>query len=219
MKKIMKIKIYSKDFLSFKYKSIFDKKYEKFLKSQKGLQALRDVIIAYRLKKRSGNACTKTRSEVKGTNKKPYKQKGTGMARMGSRKSPICVKGGVVFGPKPKKYIFKINKKIKQLAFKRGLLNKIFFGEIDLIEDFINLKKPKTNLLFKKLSLIYKVKKDSILIINSHFSRDFLISSKNIKNLKLKKSNYVNIWDIVFYKRILIQKLQFPFFLKKIDAS
>ena len=86
----------------------------------KGTQAVHDVVVAYQAAQRMGTACTKNVGEVSGSNKKPWKQKGTGRARAGSVRSPLWAGGGVVFGPKPRDYSKKINGKVKALAFSRA---------------------------------------------------------------------------------------------------
>src|SRR5271169_2073703 len=102
----------------------------------KGTQAVHDAVTAYRAAQRSGTACTKNVGEVSGSNKKPWRQKGTGRARAGSNRSPLWVGGGVVFGPKPRDYSKKINSKVKALAFSRALFDRASAGEIDVIEHF-----------------------------------------------------------------------------------
>src|SRR5512145_2597844 len=87
----------------------------------KGTQAVHDTVVAYQAAQRSGTACTKTAGEVAGTNKKPWRQKGTGRARAGSFQSPLWVGGGVVFGPKPRDFSKKVNARTKQLALRKAL--------------------------------------------------------------------------------------------------
>jgi large subunit ribosomal protein L4 len=110
----------------------------------KGLQAVKEVIVAINANNRQGTHSTKTRGEVRGGGKKPWRQKGTGRARAGSIRSPLWVGGGVVFGPKPRDYSKKINNKVKQLAFSRALFDRVTAGELAVIEAFdTNIKKTK----------------------------------------------------------------------------
>ena len=102
----------------------------------KGLQAVKEVIVAINANNRQGTHSTKTRGEVRGGGKKPWRQKGTGRARAGSIRSPLWVGGGVVFGPKPRDYSKKINSKVKALAFSRALFDRAVAGEIAIIEEF-----------------------------------------------------------------------------------
>ena len=91
----------------------------------RGLQVLKEVILAYRANARQGNACTKTRGDVKGSGKKPFRQKGTGMARQGEKRSPLARGGGVVFGPKPRDFSVRLNRKEKRLALQRALFDSV----------------------------------------------------------------------------------------------
>ena len=102
----------------------------------KGLQAVKEVIVAINANNRQGTHSTKTRGEVRGGGKKPWRQKGTGRARAGSIRSPLWSGGGVVFGPKPRDYSKKINDKVKSLAFSRALFDRASAGEIAVIEQF-----------------------------------------------------------------------------------
>ncbi len=102
----------------------------------KGLQAVKEVVVAINANNRQGTHSTKTRGEVRGGGKKPWRQKGTGRARAGSIRSPLWVGGGVVFGPKPRDYSKKINAKVKALAFSRALFDRASAGEIAVIEAF-----------------------------------------------------------------------------------
>src|SRR5450759_3520477 len=96
------------------------------IENGKGTQAVHDAVVAYRAAQRSGTACTKTAGEVAGTNRKPWKQKGTGRARAGSFRSPLWVGGGVVFGPKPRDFSKKISKKTRALALRKALSERVF---------------------------------------------------------------------------------------------
>src|SRR6516162_10283331 len=102
----------------------------------RGTQAVHDAVTAYRAAQRSGTACTKTAGEVAGTNKKPWRQKGTGRARAGSFQSPLWVGGGVVFGPKPRDFSKKVNAKTKQLALRKALSERLKAGDVVVINDF-----------------------------------------------------------------------------------
>src|SRR6478609_9447860 len=119
----------------------------------KGLQAVKEVVVAHRANARQGTRSTKTRGEVRGGGKKPHAQKGTGRARAGSIRSPLWSGGGVVFGPKPRDYSKKINAKVKQLAFSRALFDRASAGEIAVIEAFAS-SPTKTKAMNTVVSLI-----------------------------------------------------------------
>src|ERR1700751_4419825 len=109
----------------------------------KGTQAVHDTVVAYQAAQRMGTACTKNVGEVAGTNKKPWRQKGTGRARAGSFQSPLWRGGGVVFGPKPRDFGKKVNSKTKQLALRKALTERLKSGDVIFVDDF-KLESPKT---------------------------------------------------------------------------
>src|ERR1017187_9976201 len=109
----------------------------------KGTQAVHDTVVAYQAAQRMGTACTKNVGEVAGTNKKPWRQKGTGRARAGSFQSPLWRGGGVVFGPKPRDFAKKVSYNTKQLALRKALSERLKAGDVVLIDD-LKLASPKT---------------------------------------------------------------------------
>src|SRR5471030_1349151 len=119
----------------------------------KGLQAVKEVVVAIMANNRQGTHSTKTRGEVRGGGRKPWRQKGTGRARTGSIRSPLWGGGGVVFGPKPRDYSKKINGKVKNLAFSRALFDRASAGEIAVIEQFV-VAPAKTRIVHQLVGLI-----------------------------------------------------------------
>src|SRR6266480_1894352 len=109
----------------------------------KGTQAVHDAVVAYRAAQRMGTACTKNVGDVAGTNKKPWRQKGTGRARAGSFQSPLWRGGGVVFGPKPRDFAKKVNTRTKQLALRKALSERLKSGDVVVVDE-IKLDSPKT---------------------------------------------------------------------------
>jgi large subunit ribosomal protein L4 len=109
----------------------------------RGTQAVHDSVVAHRAARRSGTACAKTRGEVNGTKKKPYRQKGTGMARAGSFQSPIWVGGGVVFPPRPRDFRKKVNRTTRQLALRKALSERLKAGDVVVVEE-LSVPSPKT---------------------------------------------------------------------------
>src|SRR2546421_8423902 len=109
----------------------------------RGTQAVHDVIVAYQANQRMGTACTKNVGEVAGTNKKPWRQKGTGRARAGSFQSPLWRGGGVVFGPKPRDFGKKVGRKTKQLALRKALTERLRAGDVLLLDE-LKLESAKT---------------------------------------------------------------------------
>nr|YP_009511497.1 ribosomal protein L4 [Gracilariopsis mclachlanii]AXI97374.1 ribosomal protein L4 [Gracilariopsis mclachlanii] len=154
---------------------------------------------------RQGNAHTKTRSEVKGGGKKPWKQKGTGRARAGSIRSPLWKGGGIIFGPRTIKYKKKINKKEKKLALRIILYNKF---KKTVVTDYItnNLEKPSTKLIIDTLNN-YNLnvnKKNNILIIVGKKTYNLYLSTRNLKNVELIAANHLNIVSLLKAENILM---------------
>src|SRR6266850_1349791 len=121
------------------------------IENGRGTQAVHDTVVAYQAAQRSGTACTKTVGEVSGSNKKPWRQKGTGRARAGSHQSPLWAGGGVVFGPKPRDFSKKVNSRTKQLALRKALTERLKAGDVAIVED-LNLASPKTKSFVAVLS-------------------------------------------------------------------
>lgn len=153
---------------------------------------------------RQGNANSKTRSEIRGGGRKPWKQKGTGRARAGSIRSPLWRGGGVVFGPKVKKYTQKINKKERQLAIRNMLYNKKDFT-FAIDQSFLEFKEPKTKFFIqniKKININYNKK---ILIIMSQKKINTYLTTKNLQNIEIIAANQLNLLSIIKAKYILIE--------------
>lgn len=152
---------------------------------------------------RQGTTSTKTRAEVRGGGRKPWKQKGTGRARAGSNRSPLWRGGGVTFGPKPKNYNQKINKKEWRLSLRLLLLNKQ--NNITVIETN-HFKFIKTKDIIKYIGDLINNPSKKIVIIVPKFEENMTRVTKNLKNIKLLQANCLNIKDILIAKHILIYK-------------
>ncbi len=176
----------------------------------KGTQAVHDVVTAYRAAQRSGTACTKTAGEVAGTNKKPWKQKGTGRARAGSFQSPLFVGGGVVFGPKPRDFTKKVSKTTKQLALRKALTERLNAGDVIVVDDF-KLATPKTKDFVGVLAGL-EVKKTT-LIVTDTANQNLERASRNVENVEVTTSDFVNTYqllrsDKLVFTRGAFQKLE-----------
>ncbi len=152
-------------------------------------------MVRYQLaKKRSGNHKTKGISEISGTTKKPFKQKGTGSARQGSKRSPQMRGGAVIFGPIVRSHEHKLPKKIKRLALKMTLSKKLKDGKLKILNEF-KISKPKTSLFKNKLN---NMKIDSALFIDhSEIDKNFFIASKNIPKIDVLPLAGLNVYDIL----------------------
>lgn len=167
----------------------------------KGLQAVKEVVVAHRANARLGTHSTKTRGEVRGGGKKPWAQKGTGRARAGSTRSPIWSGGGVVFGPKPRDYSKKINNKVKALAFNRALFDRASAGDISVIETFAP-KQAKTKLFNEILGRI--APKGKVLVVDAPFTVEANRAARNIKRVTLQDASKLNTLDLVTYSWIVV---------------
>ena len=170
--------------------------------AEKGNQAVHDTVVAFMAAQRMGTAKTKTRGEVSGTGKKPWRQKGTGRARTGSRRTPIFTGGGVAHGPKGAAYkIKKINKKVRKLALAQTLSKKNSDKNLHILADVKKeIKKTKE---FNKF--LIKNKLANVLIISDTDSmKNINKSARNIKNVKLIKEEGTNIYDLFKYKNVII---------------
>ncbi len=166
-------------------------------------ELLRDTIIMHEANHRRGTASTKTRGEVKGGGRKPWKQKHTGRARVGDIRSPIWKGGGVIFGPRPRDYSFSMHRKAKKAALQSAILSRLIDNEVILI-DKLELDSPST----KKLASLLKSLeiRESCLIVMPEFNETIWKSCRNIYNVKLRVASDLNAYDVVKYKKLLIVK-------------
>src|SRR5512139_4367 len=155
----------------------------------KGTQAVHDTVVAFQAAQRMGTACTKNVGEVAGTNKKPWRQKGTGRARAGSFQSPLWRGGGVVFGPKPRDYAKKVNAKTKQLALRKALSERLKAGDVVVVDDF-KLGSPKTKEFIGVLKALEL--KGTALIVASETDRNLTLASRNLETVALATSESLN---------------------------
>lgn len=167
----------------------------------KGLQAVKEVIVAINANRRQGTHSTKTRGEVSGGGKKPWRQKGTGRARAGSNRSPIWVGGGVVFGPKPRDYSKKINSKVKALAFSRQLFDRAVAGEVAVIEDFV-VNPVKTKVAQEIVNRV--APEGRVLLVDARFSDAAAMALRNIERIAFQEANELNTLDLAQYRKIVV---------------
>lgn len=163
---------------------------------------LHDVVRMQRANRRSGNACTKTRTEVAGSGKKPWKQKGTGRARSGSVTSPLWRGGGVIFGPKPRDYSYKLPKKVRRLGLKMALSAR--FGEENLVVlDEFQMDAIKTK---NFVSVMETLDIDNALIVVAEGNENLVRSARNVAGFKVLPTAGVNVYDILNFKHLVLLK-------------
>ena len=172
----------------------------------RGIAAVKFTIEALRANMRQGNASTKTRSDVSGGGKKPFRQKGTGRARQGSNRSPLMPGGGVVFGPHPRDYSKKVNKKVKKLALARSLYDCSEELLLSIIDSFsVNFRKTKEFSAF--MEKIFPT--GNVLMIDVHFEDSLILAAKNVERVFVIDAASVNALDLKSYDRFLVSEAGF----------
>jgi large subunit ribosomal protein L4 len=155
---------------------------------------------------RQGTASTKTRSEVRGGGRKPWRQKGTGRARAGSNRSPLWRGGGVTFGPKPRDYSVKMNRKERRLALRTALVDRV--TDLVVVEEFaVQFDRPKTKELIGALSRWGIEPGSKVLIIVGERDENVYLSARNVENLRLISANNLNVYDLLHADQIVLTEL------------
>ncbi|HVU08035.1 MAG TPA: 50S ribosomal protein L4 [Verrucomicrobiae bacterium] len=168
----------------------------------KGTQAVHDTVVAFQAAQRSGTASTKTVGEVAGTNKKPWRQKGTGRARAGSFRSPLWAGGGVVFGPKPRNFSKKVSKKTKQLALRKALSERLKAGDVVVVDD-LKLSSPKTK---DFVGVISKLELKGTTLVVASADKNLTLASRNVPNVALTTSDSLNTYDVLRPSKLLFTR-------------
>lgn len=182
----------------------------------KGLQALKEVIVAINANNRQGTRSTKTRGEVSGGGKKPWRQKGTGRARAGSIRSPLWVGGGVAHGPKPQDYSKKINSRVKALAFSRALFDRAVAGEVAVIEEF-KVSAPKTKEVNEVLGRIAPTGK--LLLVDAPFADNTVLAARNLERVSFQEAAKLNSHDLAKYSKIIVSSLALAAILARVNGG
>ena len=174
---------------------------EQTLVLDKGEQAVHESVVAYLAHQRAGTASTKSKSEVAGSGKKPWKQKGLGRARAGYKQSPVWRGGAVAHGPQPRKYKKKVSKKVARLAFQRAFSAKVAQAEITVI-DQLDLDTPKTKAFAAVLANLQLDR--SALFIVDEISANMALASRNIPQVEVVNAAQVNTYQLLRFKQIVI---------------
>lgn len=159
------------------------------------------VLVNYLANQRQGTQSTKTRAEVRGGGRKPWRQKGTGRARQGSIRAPQWIKGGIALGPKPRSYKYTVNKKEKRLAIKSVLSSKVLEKELTVVNE-IKLKEIKTKEMQKALNNL-KVEGKTLILLPEK-NETVQKSARNIEGVKTTLVNTINVYDLLKYKNLVI---------------
>ena len=160
------------------------------------MQAVVDVVNSQRAGMRQGTADTKNRTEVSGGGKKPYRQKGTGRARQGSIRSPQWVGGGVVFGPTPRKYVLKVNKKVVKLAVKSLLSDKLANNSLVVVDKF-ELAEAKTKLFVEVMNNIGAYVNKKIVVVTDEENFNLELAGRNVPNYYIQTKSHLSVYDLI----------------------
>ncbi len=195
----MKLKVFNSDGSSAAEKEFPIPEFE----GDKGLQALKQVILSVQANQRQGSVSTKTRSTVHGTGKKPFRQKGTGSARQGSKVAPNHYHGSVAHGPQPRDFNQHINKKMKKLALSRALFDRVVDGEVSVIEKW-EIAERKTKLMHEILGKVAPAGK--LLILDDSWSDNSLLAARNINRVEINEADDVNAFDLSAYDQVIVSE-------------
>ena len=175
---------------------------------------MHDTVVGFLAELRAGTASTKTRAEVSGSGKKPFKQKGLGRARAGSTRNPVWRHGGVAFGPKPRSFAFKLNAKVKQLALKRSFSEKVKEGAVIVLENF-DLQDAKTRSAAAVLKA-FKADAAKVLIAVKEYEENQLRATGNLPLAILIKAASVNTYQVVYSDKLMFTKDALDEFVKRL---
>ena len=179
----------------------------------KGAQAVKDAVTAIRNAMRAGTACTKGKGEVAGSNKKPWKQKGTGNARAGFRQSPVWRGGGVAHGPKPRSFEQKINKKVMSLAFARAFSDKLVAGDVIVVDKF-EFEAPKTKLMAAFLKELGVDR--SAIVVQKEVDDTTLLVTSTLPRVDYSTAQALDVYSLMVAKKVVCDKAGFDVILARI---
>ncbi|MBF0353171.1 MAG: 50S ribosomal protein L4 [SAR324 cluster bacterium] len=175
---------------------------DQFLGTEYHPYIVKDAVVQYRAGLRQGTHSTKTRKEVNGTTRKPWKQKGTGRARVGTTKSPLWRHGGIVFGPHPRDYSIQINKKVKRKALRSALAEKIRLQQIVIVES-MDLETHKTKSFSEKLKQLGCA---SALIVVDNISPNLELASRNMPDVHVISQRSLGIYEVLRFEKVVFEK-------------
>ena len=182
----------------------------------RGTQAVHDAVVAYQANQRAGSASTLTKGEVAGNGMKPWKQKGTGRARAGYRQSPIWRGGGVVFGPKPRKYTKDMPRKVARLAFRRVFSDKIASGDVIVVDKF-EFTEPKTK---QFVAVLEKLKVGAkTLIVLDVIGREVELAARNVPGVDLVTPANLNTYKLLHCRKLVVSQAALEQLQKRLTAG
>jgi large subunit ribosomal protein L4 len=181
------------------------------IENGKGGAAVHQTVVAFNAAQRMGTACTKNAGEVAGTNKKPWRQKGTGRARAGSNQSPLWIGGGVVFGPRPRDFSKTVSKKTRALALRKALSERLKAGDVLVLDD-LKLESSKTRDFVKVINALEL--KGTTLVVANTTDKNLELASRNIQNVAVTTSDSLNTYDVLRPDKLVFTKSAF----EKVEA-
>ncbi len=187
------------------------------LEAHKGTQAVHDAVVAYLANQRAGTASTRSKGMVAGSNRKPWRQKGTGRARAGYRQSPIWRGGGVAFGPHPRSFKRKLPRGVARLAFRRAWHDRVAEGAARVVAAVPALEPPKTRLMTAWLKA--QQANGSTLLICDRISEPLRLAARNIPGLELVTAAHVNTYQVLRYAAILVLQDAMPALNQRLGAE
>lgn len=176
---------------------------DELLVHNKGEEAVRECVHAYRSAQRAGTASTLTKGEVAGSNRKPWRQKGTGRARAGYRQSPVWRGGAVAFGPRPRSYAVKVNRKVAQLAFRRAFTDRIESGDLRVV-DTLSVPEIRTRHVVDMLKALALGKR--VVLVTEVVDRDMAISARNVPGVEIVSASWLHPYHLLSHGVMVISK-------------
>lgn len=182
---------------------------DNWLERTKGEQAVKDSVVAFMAGLRAGTAATKTRGMVSGGGAKPFRQKGTGRARQGSSRAPQYRGGGIVFGPQPRSYAKKINRKVEKLALRRAFTDRLDADEVIVVDRIADVcdaesKEPKTKLMLKFLDSLKAG--ENVLILDDVVDTSVELAARNLPAVFTMSASSVNPYLMIYFRKVVITK-------------
>jgi large subunit ribosomal protein L4 len=179
---------------------------------EKGSQAVHECVVGFLAEQRAGTACTKTRGNVRGGGAKPFRQKGLGRARSGSIRNPIWTGGGTIFGPTPRSYAKKINKKVRKLALKRAFSERVEEGSVIVLDkiEFADGKTKSAKALLGALEI-----KSNALVVVPEYTESNISATGNLDNVVLRSARSVNVYELLRFNQLIIAKDSLDIIIKR----
>lgn len=184
-----------------------------WLERERGAQAVKDSVVAYLAGIRSGSACTKNKAAVAGSSAKPWRQKGTGRARAGTRKSPLWRGGGVVFGPLPRSYSKHVNRKVQQMALRRAFTDRVDAGEVIVVSE-VAVDEAKTSKMVEFLTRI-GAGQDALVLVGE-LTPSVAMAARNLPCVHVMRASSVNTYLLLQFRKIVFSRAGIEAFGKRL---